>query len=254
MKRRRPLLPTRNFEEHSPLSKRVADWGEDGLAFNYGSVWGRICARQDFFADARTKVQILHDTKTDENAETKRLKTVPKSWYTTTKAVWHFFLPFCFSIFKDSVSVQVLLREREILARATSPPNDPIIERAPILAPVCLPLFLKVSYSPGSVPLGYFSQACVQSHFLSDDVIVIALILLSCLRGRCLRGRMHGRNVVPRVLVFLPMIIEYSRTSASSPKDCVQENFRGEEDVKGSGNRDGNGLNLKNLLQGSFHI
>ena len=48
-----------------------------------------------------------------------------------------FFLPFCFSIFKVSVSVQVLLREREMLARATASPNDPIIERAPILAPVC---------------------------------------------------------------------------------------------------------------------
>ena len=48
-----------------------------------------------------------------------------------------FFLPFCFSIFQDSVIVQVLLREREVLARATAPLNDPIIERVPILAPVC---------------------------------------------------------------------------------------------------------------------
>ena len=30
---------------YSPLSKRVADWGEDGFAFNYGIVWGRISAR-----------------------------------------------------------------------------------------------------------------------------------------------------------------------------------------------------------------
>ena len=30
---------------NSPLSKRVADWGEDGRAFNYGIVWGRSCAR-----------------------------------------------------------------------------------------------------------------------------------------------------------------------------------------------------------------
>ena len=30
---------------NSPLSKRVAHWGEDGRAFNYGTVWGRSCAR-----------------------------------------------------------------------------------------------------------------------------------------------------------------------------------------------------------------
>ena len=48
---------------------------------------------------------------------------------------------------------------------------------------------------------------------------------------------MHGRNVVPRVLSFLPMIIEYSRTLA--PERLRAGNFRGEEDVNGSRNRDG---------------
>ena len=30
------------YARNSPLSKRVADWGEDGRAFNYGIVWGTI--------------------------------------------------------------------------------------------------------------------------------------------------------------------------------------------------------------------
>ena len=105
--------------------------------------FGDAFARAKTFSLTQVKFQFNNEQKfkycmkTDENAETKRLKTVPKSWYTHKKTFWHFFLPFCFSIFKVSVSVQVLLREREILARATAPPNDPIIERAPILTPVC---------------------------------------------------------------------------------------------------------------------
>ena len=46
------------------------------------------------------------------------------------------FLPFCLSIFKVSASVQELLRQRKIFARAIVPPNDAIIERVLILAPV----------------------------------------------------------------------------------------------------------------------
>ena len=40
-----PMVEPISTPQDSPLSKRVADWDEDGLAFNYGIIWGRICAR-----------------------------------------------------------------------------------------------------------------------------------------------------------------------------------------------------------------
>ena len=79
---------------------------------------------------------MLHDTKTDQNTEKKKVKKSAKKLLHKNKNFLAFFL-FCFSIFKVLVSVQVLLRERKILARTIVPPNDPIIERAPILAPFC---------------------------------------------------------------------------------------------------------------------
>ena len=51
----RSLTCLENYE-NSPLSKRVADWGKDGRALNYGIVWGRSCARSRalrFLAHAR---------------------------------------------------------------------------------------------------------------------------------------------------------------------------------------------------------
>ena len=45
-------LPHTKTKENnnSPLSKRVADWGEDGRAFNYGIVWGHNRPRSICFA------------------------------------------------------------------------------------------------------------------------------------------------------------------------------------------------------------
>ena len=60
--------------------------------------FGGAFARAKTFALTQVNFQFnneqkfkYHDTKTDEDAETKRLKTVPKSCYTKTKTFWRFF-------------------------------------------------------------------------------------------------------------------------------------------------------------------
>ena len=85
---------------YSPLSKRVANWDEDGHAFNYGIVEG------GGGVGGGGKIA---------RAKTYSLKQVSVS---------------CFIISK---------KKKKVLARAIVAPNGPIIERTPILAPVCHP-------------------------------------------------------------------------------------------------------------------
>ena len=59
---------------------------------------------------------------------------------------------------------------------------------------------------------------------------------------------MRGRNFVPRVLSFLPMIIEYSRTLAPQRIACRKFSRRRRQRLSKSWWKQG--LNLKNLLQG----
>ena len=58
---------------NSPLSKRVADWGEDGLAFNYGIVWGRIRTRNTFSL-TQLKFQFNNEQKFKYCMTLKRMK------------------------------------------------------------------------------------------------------------------------------------------------------------------------------------
>ena len=58
---------------NSPLSKRVADWGEDGLAFNYGIVWGRIRTRNTFSL-TQLKFQFNNEKKFKYCMTLKRMK------------------------------------------------------------------------------------------------------------------------------------------------------------------------------------
>ena len=58
---------------NSPLSKRVADWGEDGLSFNYGIVWGAfVCAMT--FSLMQVKIQFNNEQKFKYCMTLKRMK------------------------------------------------------------------------------------------------------------------------------------------------------------------------------------
>ena len=61
------ILTSRKLS-NSPLSKRVADWGEGGRAFNYGIVWGRK------FSLTQVKFQFNNEQKFKYCVMLKRMK------------------------------------------------------------------------------------------------------------------------------------------------------------------------------------
>ena len=114
-----------------------------GVCSIMGSFGGAIaCAKT--FSLTQVKFQFNNEQKFKYCGMLKRMKILKQKVKNSAEKLLHkntslleLFLPVCFSIFKVSVSVQVLLHERKILARAIVPPNNPIIERAPIFSPVC---------------------------------------------------------------------------------------------------------------------
>ena len=117
------------------FQKEWQTWAKMSVRSIMGSFGGAI-ARAKTFSLTQIKFQFNNGQKFKYCLTLKRMKILKQCRKVVRqkhKPFGTLFLPFCFSIFKVSDSVLVLLRERKIVARAILPPNDSLMNDFPLI-------------------------------------------------------------------------------------------------------------------------